>query len=669
MPEYALSTNLYGLAAIESGFIEWPSTSGEAEVLRGMSTGDLIVPKFAQTPGWAVGEDQYAEQAEYCKSIGADVQQVLKNYEDLVQRGSRAVPMILRVTGRGEVLEHPSGQPWTRFPVAREHLDYPLSTYEFLRLRAVPIELAAQFKAIAAPGRHIQELPPGTAAAIREAASKPERDEELREYSVVEASSAESAVAELQNAGRSLLPGDRAFITAHAGMLGVHEVTAGGVLTPVGTPIAKSPQELRELFDAAKARMVDSDYFAPSPGIAAAKEISALLEGPLTVIALDNFSQFHDRYVLLSRRVTQALEIEKRPLPGGGTTATGGGIDDGGDEPSIVEIDEMAALAGLDIQAVRKALPPNIVFPDAVLAEAVTALRARKHLLLSGPPGTGKTTLARALSEAVVQQQYDVATATADWTTFDTIGGYMPSPDTGLSFEPGLVLRCLQRGWWLIIDELNRADIDKAFGPLFTLLSGESKPAGRGTVLPFQEEGHNVEILRAEKREGSKSKYVLTPGWRLIGTLNVSDKASLFQLSFAFLRRFAVVDVPLPPEADYRAWFTGRCADITKPHKTAIIDAAMALAHGPVELGPAILEDIARFVSVGLLETSTGSPAFADPVEAFLVGVRMYAVPQYEGRTPAETSTAIAALRSVWPDRPAETWHALESAMSFVAVS
>ena len=38
-------------------------------------------------------------------------------------------------------------------------------------------------------------------------------------------------------------------------------------------------------------------------------------------------------------------------------------------------------------------------------------------------------------------------------------------------------------------------------------------------------------------------------------TLNVSDKASLFQLSFAFLRRFAVVDVPLPPREGYAGFF------------------------------------------------------------------------------------------------------------------
>jgi hypothetical protein len=667
MTEYALSTNLYGFAAMRQGFIEWPATTGEAEILRAMEPSDLIVPKFAASADLGIGESLTAQQ-NYTAAIGLDPDAIAKDYVDTIADGARGVPFVLRVVGVEEVQGHPSGAPWTRANVEVEELDHPLSTQEFLRLRAVPLELAAQFKGIAAPGRHIQELPSGTVKAVLDAGSTTNRGELLRQYSVVDAPDAATALAELTNAGRSMVAGDRAFLASHAGMLGVHEVDATGELKPIATSIAKTPQELLDLFQAAKARMLDSDGFAPNPGIAAAKEILSLIESPVNVLAIDNFARFHDRYVLLSRRVNQALEIEKRPLTAGGTTPTSGD-DENEETPEDVELDELAALNGLDIDAVKKKLPPDFELPDSVLAEAVTALRSGKHLLLSGPPGTGKTTVARALAEAVVQQQYDVATATADWTTFDTIGGYMPTAENKLSFEPGIVLRCLNRGWWLIIDELNRADIDKAFGPLFTLLSGDAKSSTRGIVLPLQEDGHSVEITRADTRAEGKGKFILTPGWRLLGTLNVSDKASLFQLSFAFLRRFAVVDVPLPEEPKYRAWFSGQCAGIADPHRDEIVDAAMKLAFGPVEIGPAILADIARFITVGLTETSSGEPTYSDPVHAFLTAVRLYAVPQYEGSTTAETNDAIALLRGVWPEREDTAWAQLAEAMSFVAVA
>ena len=44
-------------------------------------------------------------------------------------------------------------------------------------------------------------------------------------------------------------------------------------------------------------------------------ELMGLLSGPNQLIAIDDFGRFHDSYVLLSRKVTQALEIAKRATP------------------------------------------------------------------------------------------------------------------------------------------------------------------------------------------------------------------------------------------------------------------------------------------------------------------------------------------------------------------
>jgi hypothetical protein len=73
--------------------------------------------------------------------------------------------------------------------------------------------------------------------------------------------------------------------------------------------------------------------------------------------------------------------------------------------------------------------------------------------------------------EAMFCTGYLPTTATSEWTTFETIGGLQPTPD-GLIFRPGLFVEAIESGRWLVIDELNRSNFDRAFGQLFTVLSG-----------------------------------------------------------------------------------------------------------------------------------------------------------------------------------------------------
>jgi energy-coupling factor transporter ATP-binding protein EcfA2 len=191
------------------------------------------------------------------------------------------------------------------------------------------------------------------------------------------------------------------------------------------------------------------------------------------------------------------------------------------------------------------ALSDLIGVPDSVYAQISAALNSgKRHLLFYGPPGTGKTTLAEHVAGCLADT-YQLVTGSSDWTSQDLIGGYMPVADGELRFFPGIILSDFSSP--LIVDELNRCDIDKVIGPLFTVLSGQP------TTLPYlvdssDPDSNRYTILPRPKATPATNEFAPGPEWRLIATLNTLDKASLYQLSYALSRRFAWIYVGLPKD-------------------------------------------------------------------------------------------------------------------------
>ena len=83
-----------------------------------------------------------------------------------------------------------------------------------------------------------------------------------------------------------------------------------------------------------------------------------------------------------------------------------------------------------------------------------------------------------------------------------------------------------------VIDELNRCDIDKVLGPLFTVLSGQK------TTLPYRIKVDQIDSdffeIFPRPNPNARHGVEFAPGalWRIIATINSIDKASLYQMYF-----------------------------------------------------------------------------------------------------------------------------------------
>jgi MoxR-like ATPase len=175
-----------------------------------------------------------------------------------------------------------------------------------------------------------------------------------------------------------------------------------------------------------------------------------------------------------------------------------------------------------DSGALRSALTDQVVGRQREVELVLAALAADRHVLLEGPPGTGKSTLLRAVAQGL-GIGFEFVEGNAELTPARLVGHFDPARVLSDGYDPsvfvdGPLVSAMRDGSLLYVEEINRIP-EETLNVLITVMS-------EGDI--------NVPRL---------GRVAAAPGFRLVAAMNPFDAVGTARISGAVYDRVCRVSM------------------------------------------------------------------------------------------------------------------------------